>query len=439
MNNREGRNYKYKNNNKKFYYYCPNNKPFFNRKKYKKDNINILLKDCKIEQNDTKEQEENMLPKLPIVKMAAGIIIVVAVICGISYSYFNYYQEYSRQADIVMGEVYVKLKENTTNMTLNKLYPRTLAEARSKTDNYVDFTIQSKNTSASKQLYYTIDINDGNAVNNKVRISRDYIKVDLQEKISGQYTYLQEGVSLSNFSFEGIVPINTTVETEREFRLRIWVSEDVLISDTESGATFTQSEFANLFATYHVEVNARDRAITIPSCEGCKFLYYQIDDTDYTSYMATSLFTYGNSANETPSVITTGLYNNYLDVVAASGRDYFLGVKLNADNQATNVYACGIKNSKPFCIEGEDDTKYESNLALLQGEDLYNNGCSVYSNSLTGYGYDMALCNAYSGMMTVRINSNGNASVGTSDEERCSVNDSGVFGCQGAPIVNGNS
>lgn len=430
MNNREGKNHNYKNNNKKFYYYCPNNKPFFNRKKYKKDNMNILLKDPKIEQDDIKEQEENMLPKLPIIKMATGIIVVVAIICGISYAYFNYYQEYYREADIIMGEVYVKVKENTTNITLNKLYPRTLAEARAKNDNYVDFTIQGKNTSTSKQLYYTIDINDGNDVANKVRISRDYIKVDLQEKINDEYTYLQEGVSLSNFSFEGIVSINTTIEAEREFRLRMWVSDDVLISDTETGATFTQSEFANLFATYHVEVNARDKAITIPSCEGCKFLYHVVDYTDYSSYLSTSLYTIGNSASATPSVLTTGLYNNYLDLISATGRNYFLGVKLNDDNQITNAYVCGIKNSKPFCIEGADATKYESNGALLQSEELYGNTCVIDTN---------IICGSYNDSISAYNGNNGLVNVGDTMSTRCFIEASGQLGCQGDLIVSGNS
>ena len=30
------------------------------------------------------------------------------------------------------------------------------------------------------------------------------------------------------------------------------------------------------------------------------------------------------------------------------GKNYFLGVKLNSSNQATNAYACGVKDNIPF-------------------------------------------------------------------------------------------
>ena len=331
----------YRHNNKKFKYYCHNGKPFFyheKHKQFKKDNenSNILLVDNKediklepvnerINQEDNKEklefmvnekQEEIVLPKLPVIKMALGIIILVAVVFSISYAYFNYYYEDTRQADITMGEVYVRIPENTANITLTKIYPRTNTEARARDDNYVDFTVNAKNTSPNKVLSYTLNIADGTDVANKARISRDYIKVDLQERINGVYTYVQEGVSLNNFTFSGTVPVNTTSEIAKQYRLRIWVSDSVLISDTESGASYTQSEFASLYANYHISVNAVDRTYTPPAAQQIAALLTETNAAGNKIYTGANVANYVTFNGESWRII--GVYDGKLKIVKAT-------------------------------------------------------------------------------------------------------------------------
>ena len=222
----------------------------------RKENLEIsdnIVKEEKIEEDNQIET------KLPVFKMALGVVILVALVFGISYSYFNYYRVVPNQADIVSGEVYVKVSPNdAVNLSLNRVYPRTNTEARSRNDNYVDFNIKAKNTSTTKVLYYTLNINNGADVSGKARINPDYLKVDLQEKVNGEYTYVREAVNLSDFNFESYVPVNTTSELTREYRLRIWVSDTVIISDTEPNATYTQSEFANLYANFNIDVESHD-------------------------------------------------------------------------------------------------------------------------------------------------------------------------------------
>ena len=193
-------------------------------------------------------------------KYSLGLIVLVAALFGTSYSFFNYRKEDSRQADISAGEVYVRLVENATSISLPKMYPRTDEEARSRDDNYFDFTIKGKNTSDTKSILYTINVEDGEAVSNKTRINPQYIKVDLQQKVGQDYEYISEGVKLSDFSFTGAVLTNTTSEITREYRIRFWISDDVTISDTDPNATYTATQFANLFATYNVSVSSEDKA-----------------------------------------------------------------------------------------------------------------------------------------------------------------------------------
>ena len=188
----------------------------------------------------------------------AGVFILLIAIVGTSYSFFSYYKEDSRQADIIAGEIYVKLVENEANLTLNRMYPRTLEEARSRNDNYIDFTIKGKNTSTNKVAYYEINLNDGEDVNGKVRIDPKYILFDLQEKVNGEYEYIKEATSYTSFNFKDFIPENTTSEMTKEYRLRMWISDEIVISDTEENASYTQAEFANLYANIKVSINAYD-------------------------------------------------------------------------------------------------------------------------------------------------------------------------------------
>ena len=198
---------------------------------------------------------------------ALGVFVIIAILFGVSYSFFTYTKVDTRQADIASGEVYVRIEEQAVNLSLNKMYPRTSEEARARNDNYIDFTIDAKNTSPTKELAYAINITNGENVQGKTRINPQYISLDLQEKVGNEYQYVKNAVPLSSFSFSDIVPINTTSEITREFRLRIWVNDTITISDTEANASYTQSQFANLYANIHIEVNSVDQAHVITAME----------------------------------------------------------------------------------------------------------------------------------------------------------------------------
>ena len=198
-------------------------------------------------------------------KYGVGVTVLVIALLGVSYSFFNYKREDPRQADITSGDVYIKLAENPHTITLNKIYPRTNEEARLRTDNYFDFTIKGKNTSPMKEIVYSVEVKDGENVQGKTRIDPKYIRLDLQEKINGEYTYIVEGIDLTSYSFIGVIPVNTTSELTREYRLRIWINDEIVISDSLPNASYTQAEFNNLFANYDISLTSRDQSPASPT------------------------------------------------------------------------------------------------------------------------------------------------------------------------------
>ena len=116
---------------------------------------------------------------------------------------------------------------------------------------------------------------------------------------------------------------------------------------------------------------------TIGSCPECKFIY-----------PSTPVYTTWNKWEDenglvSPTIISNGLFDDYRDLVDSLNTSYFLGVKLNSNNQVTNVYACGVRGDIPFCIEGtlnpEDGgiSKYDDNRNLLQRKYLWNNTCEI--------------------------------------------------------------
>ena len=68
------------------------------------------------------------------------IVALILVLFGITYSFFNY-TEYSNEIITNNGEVYMKLNNSNTNITLNNVFPETYEEASIKDNNYIDFTV----------------------------------------------------------------------------------------------------------------------------------------------------------------------------------------------------------------------------------------------------------------------------------------------------------
>ena len=141
-----------------------------------------------------------------------------------------------------------------------------------------------------------------------------------------------------------------------------------------------------------------------------------------------------NTDSQTPSVLTSSdYYENYEDVITASGKNFFLGLKLNGSNQIEKAYACGLYNGTiPFCIEGySDGTKYEANKTILQDAGFWNNTCSVemYDEG-TEYEYEETDCAPpTTGMVYARASSDGDVVAFVDGEGFCYVYDDGSVGC----------
>ena len=198
---------------------------------------------------------------------------------------------------------------------------------------------------------------------------------------------------------------------------------DEWVHDREVFTTSEWNSFKNSAALISFKIKAESNegiwvpkpvaAGTIESCPDCKFMY----PTSVTLAV-------WNTYSETPTQITSGLYDNYEELLETTGKNYFLGVKLNNNNEVTNAYACGVKEGVPFCIEGTvDGSRYTDNQILLQGVDLWNNSCNA-NPSYTE-------CGPWnnSGILSAFASNDGGARTGVSSSLECHIYSSGSFWC----------
>ena len=202
-----------------------------------------------------------------------------------------------------------------------------------------------------------------------------------------------------------------------------WVDGRTVLTTSEWNALGSTPISFKIRAESNEGIWVEEPSKGIESCPDCKFMYYVVDPND----IAAVKWTTWNNQNQTPTQITSGLYDNYEELIATTGKNYFLGVKLNNNNEVTNAYACGVKDNEPFCLEGTSDgSKYTANQTLLQGANLYNNSCTVESNYTECGPWDN------SGSVSASAHSDGDVDAGVGDDYRCTVGPPGYFGCLGS-------
>ena len=193
------------------------------------------------------------LGKKSLIIMALVLISLI----GVSYAFFDYYMEGDTSHKLVAGDIYLDYVDETDSISLTNIYPETAVEARSRNDNIITFQVSGQNTSLNKALYYQIQVNEGNTIEGKTRFKAQDIVFDLVEvNKDGSETLLVDAMSYSKIYNTTIwtSTVNARSSIDRTYKLRFWLSEDVLISDTEANADYTTSVFENSYVSIKVTV-----------------------------------------------------------------------------------------------------------------------------------------------------------------------------------------
>ena len=196
--------------------------------------------------------------KLSIKAVVFILIGLVIVTFGATFAFFTYTRTSEQNNKLVTGEVYMHYNEGTDQISLEKSFPESATSARERTDNKISFTIDGKNTTTNNDIYYEIMLTYGDEIDGKTRLKDDDLRFDLIETINGESETVLSGMSYSDLSIKRIwvntIEHNTLSEVEISYELRMWVGEDVLISDTDPNADYTTDVYKNSYASVKVEI-----------------------------------------------------------------------------------------------------------------------------------------------------------------------------------------
>ena len=189
-----------------------------------------------------------------------GVFALVLLLGSVSYAWFSYRGE-TGSSEIVAGDIYMRMTEGNETLTLTNIFPETKEEARARNDNYITFELSGLNTS-NKTIYYEILLNHGDdKPSPKSRYADSDLRFDLVELDNNgdEVTYVVDAGGYDSLIDKRIwvdtIDANTQTEVSKKYKLRAWLSDDVIISDSEPNANYNTTEYPNKYATIKVKVN----------------------------------------------------------------------------------------------------------------------------------------------------------------------------------------
>ena len=186
--------------------------------------------------------------------LITGTLVTLLVLIGVSYAFFTYSRESAVKSEVVAGSIYMKYSD-TNELSLGTRFPQTKEEGI--LSDYFEFNVTGLNES-DQIAYYAINLVYGDDVEGRTRFDDEDIVFYLTEVIDGEEEVLIDSVQYKNISDAKIwvetFDANMNSEEKHTYRLRMWLSESILISNTVEGADYTTSEFANRYASVKIKV-----------------------------------------------------------------------------------------------------------------------------------------------------------------------------------------
>ena len=202
------------------------------------------------------------------------IIIITSIILGVliltislTYAVFSM-SKTSKNSNLVVGDVYMHYANGNKSINLANVMPSETYDATS----FFEFTIDGKNTTTNKDIWYEIILKHGDEVSGKTRIKDNLLKFTLTETKNGTTTTVFDGRSYGNLTNKRIwvntINKNTTSEVSITYRLYMWISNTTNIGNTE-GVDYTIEEWKNIFASIKVDVAGDFNEKSIATNESC--------------------------------------------------------------------------------------------------------------------------------------------------------------------------
>ena len=214
--------------------------------------------------------------KKQVLLTLVAIISLIVITVGVTYAFFNYAKEGTTDNTIKTGSItflYTEVSGVGKGISLTEAYP--IADSIGKVQvgegKVFDFKVTS-NISMNSNIGYQVTARkktDSTLANSAVKVYLTEVNGTEQELLLSKYSELSQTdkVDSSKFDerilYEGTVPANTA-NYEKNFKLRMWVSDDTDFSDgSMNDKTFTLT--VNVYADGKVVTDNLDTTNTLDS------------------------------------------------------------------------------------------------------------------------------------------------------------------------------
>ena len=199
-------------------------------------------------------------------RLILSLLIFGTILIGIGFSYaFFTYRNRVASVEMTMGDLSFKAELGSNSYTVGDMFPMTLEDdPYSNTDNYVDFSLISNNP--LDVMYATVKLIEGDDYPGKERIDDRFLHFSIKDLDNNTFIFEDRACGLDGdviFQTE-IEPSTSLLDTTvtRNFRLYVWVGDELIISDTDPLAHYKSSDggksyltkFSDLFCSFGFEI-----------------------------------------------------------------------------------------------------------------------------------------------------------------------------------------
>jgi len=300
------------------------------------------------------------------------IAIIVAVllisIVGVTFAAYTYTRQGTSNSKQIVGDIYMHYNEST-ELSLSNAMPREDYIP----NQYFQFTIDGKNTNTKNDIYYDIILSHGDVPNGKTeenRIQDKFLKFRLVEVINNEETEIFNDKSYSVLTEKRIhvetIPKNTNSEVTHTYRLYMWISNYVVIGNTDtSGIDYDMTTWSNLFASIKVKATGDFTEKSTATDANCfeKKLSYVLNNNmsnnelqSCVEYVPNSTWSLENNINWDSEEMLKNFCNGLKEINVSYFQD-ILEVNMFAEEDINYFKTHNIINSE----KGVRITDYDSN------------------------------------------------------------------------------
>ena len=368
--------------------------------------------------------------KKQIIITLVAIISLIVITVGVTYAFFNYAKEGTTDNMIQTGSItflYTEVSGVGKGISLTEAYPvaDSIGKVQVGEGKVFDFKVTS-NISMNSNIGYQVTARKktgSTLANNAVKVYLTEVNGTEQELLLSKYSELSQTDKADSNKFnerilyEGTVPANTA-NYEKNFRLRMWVSDDTDFTDESmNDKTFTLT--VNVYADGKVVTDNLDTTNTLDSITVSDCTLDPVFNTATTEYSCTvknNISTVNINATATSSKskvrglgtreLTVGKNTLPIRVIAEDGSEKIYNVNITRKREATSLKNEIMKNkiitANPTLTTSSNNTSDASGLyastATNTGKPTYYFRGNVENNYVNFAGFTWRI---------VRINEDG--------------------------------